>query len=139
MAEITIAQLEKRVDGNGELLGAIVDKLSSVSERQLEVGVLQEEIEKLKAWMGNGLSEKMANMIAHAMTGVQNQWLKELFEAQRNENREYGKRRDEERTAEAEAAQKAQDRKMKFWSIIIPSFISAGGIIAVALIARGGA
>lgn len=130
MAKATVADNSKRidelkgcVDNNTELLDAVVGKIDTMMERQLEAGALREEFEKQKAWMGNGLSEKIAKMIATEMTNSQLQWLKQLLEEQKEENRAYGQQRDKER-----------ERKAKTWQVVVPSIMSFLALIGVALI-----
>lgn len=130
MAKTTVAENSKRiddlkgcVDNNTEMLDAVMDKLGVMMERQVEAGMLREEFDKLKAWMGNGLSEKIAKMIAGEKTKEEVKLLRDLLNEQKEENRAYGQQRDKDR-----------DRNAKTWQVVVPSIMSFLALIGVALI-----
>ena len=92
---------------------------------------------KLDYDVNNGMSDRIA---AALMKHQEEEWNRErdvrLKEAEEQlaKNREYGEKRD----AEQATQMKRMEIKTKLWAALIPSGITAAGIIIVALLARGG-
>lgn len=111
MGRPTVAEVNAKVDANttkiernSSLLGSVVDKIDVMMDRQLEVGALREEIEKLKVWFSNGYTTMTTELFLKLFEErdrkrreeEKDERIKEL-EAQTERNREYGKQRDKAR------------------------------------------
>ena len=101
---------------NTERISALEEGCADLDSKIETVNkVLTEQFDGLKAWLSNGFSERVSEVVANKMSAFQVEILTKLLDEQKAENREYGRQKDAER-----------ERKTKVTLAIIAA---SGGII----------